>query len=140
MYCLKCWISAFLNFKMIYSMPKNKLWKYSKFHLKVIVYVVARFWVLIRIYELQAISFNLLSQIYLLSNSFHNLHFSSLILWISLLSFLKLSSCFTLLELVRSISSLFSTMIENDFFNLYHFHPLNLRFSSRYMLDPWLGS
>ena len=54
--------------------------------------------------------------------------------------FLKLSSCFTLLELFLSISSLFSTMIENDFFNLHHFHPLNLRFSSRYMLDPWLGS
>ena len=54
--------------------------------------------------------------------------------------FLKLSSCFTLLELFLSISSLFSTMIENDFFNLHHFHLLDLRFSSRYMLDAWLGS
>ena len=54
--------------------------------------------------------------------------------------FLKLSLCFTLLELFLSISSLFFTMIENDFFNLHHFHPLNLRCSSRYMLDPWLGS
>ena len=46
---------------------------------------------------------------------------------------LKLFLCFKFLELILSISSLFSTMTENDLFNLHHFHPLDLRFSLRYV-------
>ena len=72
---LKHWILDFMSFKMIYSMPKNNLEKYSKYHLKVIVHVTARIWVPIGMYELQAISFNFISHVCLLFNSFHNLHF-----------------------------------------------------------------
>ena len=92
----KVWIFDFSSFETIYSMPKNHLGKYSKYHLKVIVYVAARIWVPIGMYELQAISFNLLSRVFLLSNSFHNLHF--FLSCYELLHFYlsKFSSCFTL--------------------------------------------
>ena len=112
----------FLSFQMIYSMPKNNLGKYSKYYLKVIVYVVTRVWVLIGMYKLQAISFNLLSHVCLLSNFFLNLHF--FLSFYELLHFhlSKFSSCFTLLELILSMSSLSSTMIENGFSNLHSFH------------------
>ena len=92
----KFWIFDFSSFETIYSMPKNHLGKYSKYHLKVIVYVAARIWVPIGMYELQAISFNLLSRVFLLSNSFHNLHF--FLSCYELLHFYlsKFSLCFTL--------------------------------------------
>ena len=115
------WILDFLSFEMIYSMPKNDPGKYSKYHLKIIIYVVARIWVPIGMYELQAISFNLLSHVWLLSNSFHNLYFFLSCNELLLFHLSKFSSCFTLLELVLSISSLISTMIGNELSNLHFF-------------------
>ena len=49
---LKYRIFDFSSFETIYSMPKNDLGKYSKFYLKFIVYVIAKFWFLIRMFEL----------------------------------------------------------------------------------------
>ena len=92
----KVWIFDFSSFETIYSMPKNHLRKYSKYHLKVIVYVAARIWVLIGMYELQALSFNLLSCVFLLSNSFHNLYFFLSCYEVLHFHLSKFSSCFTL--------------------------------------------
>ena len=43
---LKCWTLDFPSFVMIYSMSKMDSWKFSKFILKVKLYVASRFWVL----------------------------------------------------------------------------------------------
>ena len=105
--------------------------KYSRFHLKFIVYVAIKFWVSLRMFELQAISFNLLSHVRLRFNSFHNLHFLSFMLRIAPFSSIE---TFLMFQILGTHSKhIFSTMTENDLFNLHHFHPLDLRFSLRYV-------